>query len=719
MNASVAALWNRIRPLGAWDALRPETRLDVEIVAAAVGTVKWHGAAIFPVPRSRMPTIFYAVAEDGKAWRRVQPWLIAFAGPTFSDFHGQPHVLDDQDSIESIIAYANFEYVARLEPAADTELLLCRGLRRLCEMVGRIPVEAQAFAESRERLLTRFFDAVAAGNLAAASQAIGRLRAGLHLDAPNLRFLEVHAYASVGDWSAISDHPDFQSLLEAPKPPDAGRALLEALYRREVAHEVDADNIEAAVSRWQNARRSHLRNGLPPFSGGSPQVARLYALDALANGTSPPWRTALAKSELGPLAARFAESFPESSTQLSEGPKSDPVLIAFGALVVGHKGSLADKRSALAAVEELGPSDRQRLSSAPGFAALLEDLRREVTARPPANWLEWTIQLDEPLFVARAPDIARQAADEWAHVGALANPEALSQALKIHATKPSSRNQIRRSLPHMVRWLRADPEGPRITWRTVYLAIVEIYALADADWIDGEARGAAMTMIDCSLETGPTAAEYRNLLDCTREFTPDSAGPGGAPWLLELVELLLWHNAPDAPSRDIFCRYVLDVLRPTLARVSPGLRLSAKAHADAVGWPWPVASAPPVTVTATLAEQLSGKTIAIYTLVERAAEQARILLGTLAPATRVETLADHGNSIRLTQLARSADIFVMVTWAATHAATDAIRAARPKHLPLLMPNGKGASSIIDAIEHWADAAHTQRKSRQNADGDSS
>lgn len=100
-----------------------------------------------------------------------------------------------------------------------------------------------------------------------------------------------------------------------------------------------------------------------------------------------------------------------------------------------------------------------------------------------------------------------------------------------------------------------------------------------------------------------------------------------------------------------------------------------------------------------------GKTLAIYTLVERAAEQARDMLATLTPTTRVELCADHVASPRLVALARNADVFVMVTGAAKHVATDAIKRERPKAMPLLMPFGKGASSLLEVIDRWAGLLH--------------
>ena len=71
---------------------------------------------------------------------------------------------------------------------------------------------------------------------------------------------------------------------------------------------------------------------------------------------------------------------------------------------------------------------------------------------------------------------------------------------------------------------------------------------------------------------------------------------------------------------------------------------------------------------------------------------------------KVETNADHVCTDRLASLAANTDIFVMVTQSAKHAATDCVRANRPDGVTL-MPEGKGASSIIRALEEHVREAH--------------
>jgi hypothetical protein len=57
-------------------------------------------------------------------------------------------------------------------------------------------------------------------------------------------------------------------------------------------------------------------------------------------------------------------------------------------------------------------------------------------------------------------------------------------------------------------------------------------------------------------------------------------------------------------------------------------------------------------------------------------------------------------SDRLQHAARTADLFVVVTGSASHAATGFIEAKRPASLPLLHPTGKGTASILQVVQAY-------------------
>lgn len=89
--------------------------------------------------------------------------------------------------------------------------------------------------------------------------------------------------------------------------------------------------------------------------------------------------------------------------------------------------------------------------------------------------------------------------------------------------------------------------------------------------------------------------------------------------------------------------------------------------------------------------------IAIYSLTESSARQAKAALEQVSTNVTVDTNADHGGTSRLRALAENADLFVMAWLSAKHAATDFIREHRGSR-PLIYAQGRGFSSILRAIE---------------------
>src|SRR6266567_3280659 len=94
---------------------------------------------------------------------------------------------------------------------------------------------------------------------------------------------------------------------------------------------------------------------------------------------------------------------------------------------------------------------------------------------------------------------------------------------------------------------------------------------------------------------------------------------------------------------------------------------------------------------------LAGKMVAIYTLTDPAATRAAEFLTRNFDDVVVEVSNDHVASDRLRTLARAADIFVVATRSAKHAATTFIEAQRPPGRPIVYAAGKGSASLIRAL----------------------
>jgi hypothetical protein len=96
--------------------------------------------------------------------------------------------------------------------------------------------------------------------------------------------------------------------------------------------------------------------------------------------------------------------------------------------------------------------------------------------------------------------------------------------------------------------------------------------------------------------------------------------------------------------------------------------------------------------------QLEGKRIAMYSLQESALQRASLVIQELCPGIRIDTFSDHvGGSAALKKASTSADIFIIATGAAKHAATTFIEDHRPKDLKPLYARGQGSASLLSAL----------------------
>jgi hypothetical protein len=98
-------------------------------------------------------------------------------------------------------------------------------------------------------------------------------------------------------------------------------------------------------------------------------------------------------------------------------------------------------------------------------------------------------------------------------------------------------------------------------------------------------------------------------------------------------------------------------------------------------------------------EKLNDRTVGIYSLNESASIRAGKLIEGLATNVNVRLSHDHGGSEKLKGIARDSDYMIVVTQSAKHAATDFIKAQRPKSSgELIYPAGRGAASIVTALK---------------------
>lgn len=160
--------------------------------------------------------------------------------------------------------------------------------------------------------------------------------------------------------------------------------------------------------------------------------------------------------------------------------------------------------------------------------------------------------------------------------------------------------------------------------------------------------------------------------------------------------MLTVNRAPLPDPRLGFIMKVLDAARSRAHRLTPvqaeTLRLLCQ-DVD-IALPTELSAAAEQGGGAVGVTDLSGRSVAIYTLAESAGERAMEMLQELYPTAKVSLNNDTVCSDRLAALARRADFFVFAWKSSKHAAYDCVKKHRPSHLPTLMPRGKGSASIL-------------------------
>lgn len=658
-------------------------------------------------PGALIPTIVSAsdvrvlvVAPTVASWRRLKPVLIAFAGPTLSSFDGISEALGSGHALSDRVAQTRpaVTGVMRLPDDRRVRLIALRALIRACDTLARAPDLQRTAPAPTSWLLAHFQDHLNVGRRAAAMEILDRLRSELRLDSLNLKFLEVQLHATFAEWHAIVDLSGFANLCLARRTPAITGLLLEALYHTHLAQAFDAHDVDETLRRYEEKVRPLAQ---PMLTAPAPVTLtshgwRIYGLEALG----APDRTDISEllsqssrdvgwiSDLLPVPPAHKESVivPEA-----------PLDVAREALMrvdaIDSNDLLADARAALA---RLTPEERAFLREADPFRPSMQIAEEGVA--PPASWVDWLGRAADPTFMD-ALDVARQATTEWVIDGTAVDPvavQALAAALDRAQLSDLAAERTAQALPYLVAWLQRDPDFPRAAMTPIYASLLTLFALSRAR--GSTTYDSSQVLINSLLSGGLDVKAYKALIADINEIAGDGFGIGMIYWVLEIVEDFLKASAPDASAREDFFHGVLARVAPIYPRLSSLQQSAVGQLAAELGWNLQALGVNQGRDTPDgFAIRIRGMRIAIYSLTESSARQAKAALEQVSTNVTVDTNADHGGTPRLRALAENADLFVMTWLSAKHAATEFIREHRGSR-PLVYSQGRGFSSILRAIE---------------------
>jgi hypothetical protein len=608
---------------------------------------------------------FVAVTPDAPTWRRLQPLLKAFAGPTLTDFDGMPRPPDPGHPVGMVLSTVQIDTTAAIRPHDDGVSTL-DSLLTLIALLEEAPAGDHGAPESTARMLARLDAALLAGDRASADADISRLRDEARLDLINLACLRVRLRGAFGEYAAIRADADFVDLCRAPVPLAVKAELLRALDAVELAP------LAQDQAGLRNAYRTRVRPFAQsllslPFGEPTASIQRMRDLEAELTGAAPARRL------------------------------TDPVDAAKAAVIGAEVEATLDAASqAIRLVEALSEDERRALIGNWLQRGLISVVGQSF--EKPLDWHGWldAVAAGE---APRAHELARKITDETRAADLVELEDIRRLAAAIVAGRGDvAQAQFVDALPLLAEWLSHDPAWPRPALQPVHLALLQETALAEGGGGDVRRRVAAV-LIDAVLAIGLDASTFRqDVLGTLELLVPEGLGRDTIPWVFELIEGILRYDVPDAQARrDTISLLVGRILASGISLFPAQARLLRELCYDvSVNIPTIREDS---TAEAALGAVLAGRRIAVYSLTVEAAKRARTLLLDLVPRLRIDLHHEHVASAELQRSARVADLFVIAAGSAKHSATDAIRRHRGNR-PIVYAAGKGASSIIRAVEQF-------------------
>jgi hypothetical protein len=698
---------------------------------------------VLPCWRTGKVVDWYGLAFDDRQLTALGESLTAFVGPTYTTFRGQAARLDPADPIDQAVAAVTAGRAYKFRGADPSEIW--RALERMRKVWQRRGSRERPTPSPVGRVLRDFYMALAAADAGAAEELLTQLREHYHLDAVNLLYLRLQMLAAFSRWAdllALSDLPD---LLRLRRPAAVTEALVRAVYHTHLIAFEDPPDPPGAVLAF----RAHVLASFGSLFASragmhSPEAAKACMLLAVAKDPPDlPLRDALlARDDLDPVDREYLRSLGAlAQTTTAEVPAADPFALAGDAarendfdrafaLAVSappsaararllcecacELGTLEARAEAVAAVNALDEAEKAAFLNRRVNQQLWENLSEDVpaqhaeTAEPetvPTNWCAWLEHLDQHEGRNGSREIARRAADEWSPPDFLCQPGAVERfTARLAGTRSQAAEYaLRDCLPHLIRFFHKDQGWPNPALKTVYRQFLELLFYSTEG---GKADLVVFNeLLEALLTLGATSADYGEAVSFTRELWQRFAAPLTLDWALDALELLAASPSADPAARRSFLQLVLDRAAAFGRFLTPDQRdlllLTATdlGERDLASSYFP-ASAEPAEQADDPIAALKGKSVAVYTLTQRSAEQFQRIVQARAPGVTLALLHDLDASKRLQQHARQADLFVMVTASAKHAATNCIRRTRSAEKPLLIPTGKGAASMLAALRSY-------------------
>lgn len=704
-----------------------------------------------PAPRTN-PVALPIKKKGGPSWliiafsesqcEEVRELLNAFLGRFCSSYMGVRTPSDPDDPLhQAATEWAGGRWIFEFH-AADERKRVRTALQDMLRTLALRPLTNSGILRTTEGLLREFRSALVNKDQRGADELLKTIRLTGRLSAENLRFLRIEYYGAFGLWREMRLGSEWPLIIRSRKPRRTTALMIEAVWWTNYHASLPDMSVEEAFdlmrSRILPESKALFRSTRIPLN----QAAALTFL--IAASCDSPARPDQARnllelipqdSEYRPFAESVFATIPrQPEPTASEVVPVDPFTIissklrnddydgAWALLLKAESGIGRCKMMLECAYEFLSPESAEIVYDAvqtleePDRSKLLSSRNcknhwDEVTSlirgtSMPASWEEWFDLLEAGEDLSTINRIARSADEEWNLEEYTNQPERICELATRIETAASSSPALRQSTPYIASFFLPD-STPRAEFIDVYLSILCTTALSDhmtaQDWTMIE------TLACATLVSNPSRQNYSDMVDAANIFWENRAELGRLGWALDLLDALIVGPPLDEDAMGDFFSTIRNTCVRYARRIAPDQRnyfrllcedLGRQEEFAGIQWAnddeeEPHNRPPQETL---VADRLKGRSVGIYSLNESAAIRASDLISTLSTDVRVRLSHDHGGSEKLKVIARDSDFLIVVTQSAKHAATDFIKAQRPKSAtPLIYPGGRGAASIVTAL----------------------
>lgn len=712
---------------------------------------------------------WYALAFHDEQARMLEEDLRAFVGPSYSDFTGVRAHLDPANPVDAAARAVAGGRVYRFSvvPADPGTLADARQSLDLMRQTW-IARPHREFTRRRPtgRVLRDFELALRQRNAVESEALLDELDRDGHLNEQNLTFLQLRRLAALGRHQELLDQPTVDPVVQLRPPLRVAEVLIDAVYHVHLAPAEVAGDAQSALTRFADTVlprysplfRSHVGMRTPQAR----KCFMLYAAvvnpprvalrdDLLTEAETPlsaadrAWLTALAAHVPGPpsvppagsgrpaqreaedpldLARRaFAVGDHERATAMAaKAPPSSERALLLLECAVEH-GGLESGKHALNALDALDEDSRAGLLASRRVALQVHHLRggllgdataQDTEGAVPDDWVAWLERLNVDPWAGALP-VAERGAREWSLATLLNDPSQLDRLtqLLVEDRPAAAQATLRDALPYILEFFRVDAP-PIAALRGVYEALH--VALLAEEALSISAFDAAVDLTANLIGLGVAASDYTTLVGDLIDAWEQLDAAAHLDWALRALDALIDLPSGDPSARERFLHAVtasfsrwwrrtqdyqwalLDLLAADL-----GLRdIVARPVRDAEDAAVAPQDAPDPRV-------LAGRRVAVYTLTAAAGRRVKQYVEHHFEEAMVDVTSETVCTERLRALSASADIFIVATRSAKHAATDCIQANRSADLATLYPDGAGSASMIRVLHEYIETSHVHQQ----------